>query len=173
MTKDQHEIIEECIHLKSDDPEKDFKLKALYVKEDVDEISVFGIAYEDGDSVNFIIGTKGNLRLSNWGDWAYSLEDDLDMLSDGYEILYMSPTHHHGMWFSIAELYPIDIENKKGMYKYMEFCKVNGVTKSFIEKSQGFELPSNILDIYDKEYPVTKDLRGKKQSSQKKKGQSR
>ena len=76
-------------------------------------------------------------------DWAYSIDEDIfGELEKNKEIGYMNIEQHYAMWHDINEYAPEDIEHKKGMQKYLKYCKENGITRERISK----EIHRNIPD---------------------------
>lgn len=64
-------------------------------------------------------------------------------------LLYVSPNTHYGLWNSLNELYPNDIDYKSGVQKYLKFCKRNNITKEKIEANcEFYELPRDCMEFY-------------------------
>lgn len=55
---------------------------------------------------------------------------------------------HYAIWIQVEEWYPHDINYKKGMQKYLKYCKQNNITKEKIDKKCGTELTDNIMKYY-------------------------
>lgn len=66
-----------------------------------------------------------------------------NLLENDYDIGYMNNETHYGIWCSINELYPTDINYGEGVQKYLKYCKDNGITKEFLES----KLNVNVEDI--------------------------
>lgn len=82
-------------------------------------------------------------------EWAYNFDEYLFQdLEKDYEIGYMSANNHYGVWNSIEELYPEDINYKDGVQKYLQFCADNGITKEYLDKETNLDTP-NIMKYFD------------------------
>ena len=46
----------------------------------------------------------------------------------------MSLENHYGVWNEIANYYPEDINNRKGMQEYLKYCKKQKINISKIQK---------------------------------------
>jgi len=81
----------------------------------------------------------------------YSILDEilLPEIEKGKQIEFMSDETHDYMWYIIDEYYPDDLENKKGMVKYLEYCKNNNITRKYLDEKFNSN-PSNLLELYDK-----------------------
>ena len=75
--------------------------------------------------------------------WDYNLNDYLykNLEEDYKEIAYVSDESHYNIWCNIAELYPNDIEFKRGMHAYLDYCKNNRITKQYIDEKVGLQTP--------------------------------
>lgn len=93
-----------------------------------------------------------SLEIGTLMEWAYSIDEDVfGELEKDKEIGYMSMECHYGIWSVIQEWYPEDIENKKGMQKYLKYCKDNKITKEVLEKETGQSDIENVMKYYKKE----------------------
>lgn len=72
-------------------------------------------------------------------------------VQNGYEISKVSMQAHYAIWSQIEEWYPYDIENKKGMQKYLKYCKDNNITKEKIDKACGTSMTIDIMKYYQLE----------------------
>lgn len=82
-------------------------------------------------------------------DWDFNSDTyDFENLQDGYKIAYMSMSYHYGIWCTLEQWMPDEIENKEGMQKYFAYCKENGVTKQAIEYAVGLELNEDALQYH-------------------------
>ena len=64
-----------------------------------------------------------------------------NLLEEDYKIGYISDDLHYGIWNSLNELYPTDIECKEGVKKYIEYCKNNNIDKKYIDAKTGNDTP--------------------------------
>ena len=51
----------------------------------------------------------------------------------------MSDDVHYGIWNSIHELYPEDIDYKDGVQWYLQYCADKGITKEYLDEKTGNE----------------------------------
>ncbi len=85
---------------------------------------------------------------SHIAEWDYNFDDYLfQELEKGYEIGYMSIDNHYGIWNSIEELYPEDINYKDGVQMYLQYCVDNGITKQYLDRKTSFDTP-NIMKYF-------------------------
>lgn len=98
-------------------------------------------------------------EINSVAEWAYNFDEDIfKALENNNEIGYMSMDTHYSIWHTINELYLEEIDNKKGMQRYLKYCKENNVTKKVIEKETEF------FDVPD----VMQYLKTEKQKNKKK-----
>ena len=89
-------------------------------------------SYEDTIDV-FSNRVTNEIHVPEWDfNFDYYVFNELEI--KGNRLLYVSPNAHHGLWNSLHELYPNDIDCKKGVQKYLKFCKQNNITKETIER---------------------------------------
>lgn len=75
-------------------------------------------------------------------EWDYNFDEYLfQELEKGFQIGYMSANNHYGVWNSIKELYPEDINYKNGVQWYLQYCADNGITKEYLDKETGLDTP--------------------------------
>lgn len=156
-------VVTECYQLLSRSEFNDCDLNAVYAKEEKGEITVFALAYksDDNDRAAGIYGKQGELYIKDMPEWHYSQDEyDFEFLEEGGEVLYIHPDCHYNMWCSIEEIKPENFHNKKGMLKYVDYCRTHGVTKEHIEKVVGLKLDIDIL----KEFAELR-LNGNKEST--------
>lgn len=105
-------------------------------------------SYEDTIDV-FSNRVTNEMYVPEWDfNFDYYVFNELEI--KGNRLLYVSPNTHHGLWNSLHELYPNDIDCKKGVQKYLKFCKQNNITKETIEKYCEFsKLPEDCMKFYN------------------------
>lgn len=110
------------------------------------------VAYERGNEEN-IIGASG--RLENGfitfqiPDWDFNLDDYLlKDLEEGYEIAFMPIMEHYNVWCAINDLQH-DLQNIKGLQKYLKYCQQNDITPSVISSIESHQI--NIMKLYREE----------------------
>lgn len=104
-------------------------------------------SYEDTIDV-FSNRVTNEMYVPEWDfNFDYYIFNELEINSN--RLLYVSPNTHYGLWNSLHELYPNDIDCKKGVQKYLKFCKQNKITKEIIEKYCEFsKLPEDCMKFY-------------------------
>ena len=164
MKNERVERIEDLIETKEIDVEKILKetkellksnedyeeMEIYYILEDTkDKNETIVIAMKDQDIAQIKPFTK---EIYDVADWAYNIDEDVfKELEGNKKIAYMSMDMHYNMWETIKAWYPEDIENKKGMQKYLEFCKKNNITKERIENETKLYGVTNVMKYYKKD----------------------
>lgn len=106
---------------------------------------------DDGISEAIEFDSKYNNGFTYVPEWDYNFDYYLfDLLENGYEIKFMEQDIHYSLWNSIDELYPNDIENKKGVNNYIKYCKDNNITKEYLDKEFNYDVP-NIMNMFKDE----------------------
>lgn len=78
----------------------------------------------------------------NVPEWDYNFDYYIyNYLEEGKQIAYMTDEVHYGIWNSIHELYPEDIDYKDGVQWYLQYCADKGITKEYLDKKTGFDTP--------------------------------
>ena len=134
--------------LKNSDEYKNMEI--CYMLEDVkDKGNSFIVAMNNDDIIEINPFTK---EISETADWAYNIDDDIfGMLESDKKISYMSINMHYGIWQTIDQWYPEDLEHKRGMQKYLKYCKDNNITQTRILKEKGIDDVANAMKYYKKE----------------------
>lgn len=108
---------------------KDYKIGYILVNKE----KTYGVAFDDSDVAVSIDMEKK--EVGKLYDWAYLISEDVfEALEDKMHIGYMNVLSHVAIWQQIGEWYPEDIMHKKGMQKYLRYCKEKGITREFILK---------------------------------------
>ena len=124
-------------------------MEIIYILKDTKDERNSLVVTAEGDEIIEI--NPYTMEVSNIPDWDYNFDEYIfKNLEENKEIAYMIPDSHYGIWITIDEYYPEDIENKKGMQKYLKYCKENNITKEFLEKECKGEIP-NIMKYYQLE----------------------
>lgn len=142
MNKEIKDIIQKSNkQIKSDAIYNNYELQ--YILSNNNEIT--DIVYADGNKVINLDNSK--IKKFKKG---YSVLDEilLPELEKGKQIEFMSDNAHDYMWYIIDVYYPDDLENKKGMVKYLEYCKNNNITRKYLDEKLGSD-PSDLLELYD------------------------
>lgn len=101
------------------------------------------------DAIEFTPYTDGIFQYVP--EWDYNFDNYIyNYLEKGFKIGYMSDEVHYGLWNSINELYPNDIEYKQGVEYYIDYCKKNGITKEYLDKVMELDTP-DIFILTNKE----------------------
>ena len=145
-----------------------------YVKRAYDEISSFllednknmhidSIIFDEKPKSTYTIATDGNDICYSFDpyskyepngynivpEWDYNFDYYVyDLLEKGCDIGYMTDEMHYGIWNSINELYPNDIEFTDGVLRYVEYCKNNNITKEYLDSKVDLETP-DIMPLFD------------------------
>ena len=78
----------------------------------------------------------------NVPEWDYNFDYYIyNYLEEGKQIVYMTDEVHYGIWNSIHELYPDDIDYKDGVQMYLQYCADKGITKEYLDGKTGFDTP--------------------------------
>lgn len=125
---------------------KDFKIGYIfhYKNEDTYE----AIAFYDDEIISVFSHTKEiQGLLESLYDYDNEIFGSIEKMNG--EIVYMDLDTHCFIWEYINDLYPYDIENKKGMLEYLEYCKKNNITKEVLDKYNEVDNP-NAMSCLDK-----------------------
>lgn len=135
--------------LRESEEYKDYEIKYIfhYKKEDTYE----AIAVYDDEIASIFYHSK---EIEVLLDPLYNFDDEIfgSIEKMNGEIVYMDLDTHCFIWKYIYDLYPYDIENKKGMLDYLEYCKKNNITKELLDKYNEVDNPDAMvyLDKYIK-----------------------
>lgn len=111
----------------------------LFDKKDKDNIIV--TAFEDDEIVQLNLKNK---EFNSVWDWAYSIDEEIfESLEKDMLIGYMNMEMHYNIWSCIEELYPEDINYKKGLQMYLKYCNENNISKESIENCT----KQNVVDV--------------------------
>lgn len=114
----------------------------LVDKDNLDNSKVIAMR-EDSEGGNVICPYINDFKDAL--DWDYSFDEYLFKdLEEGMEIVYMTDETHLAVWDEIKKFYPEEIEYNKGMQKYLKYCKDNGITKEYVEKTTN---QKNLVDV--------------------------
>ena len=84
----------------------------------------------------------------NVPDWDFNFDEYFfEELQNGYEIGFITNNVNYGLWSTIDEFYPEDIENIKGVQKYLKYCVDNNITKEKLSKIMNNDVP-DIMKFY-------------------------
>jgi hypothetical protein len=88
--------------------------------------------------------------------WDFNVDSHLfEYLEFGYELAGMTVDSHYNVWCTIEEWHNGDIENKKGMQKYLGYCKRNHITKEKLQADAGYS-GMDVMTLYDAKADRTK-----------------
>lgn len=167
LTKD--EFLQSYSYLTEKEYNETMDKEMLNIKEKVtnflknsEDYEKFNIEYilKDNQNVNETIVMASNydemicvdpysMETMAVADWAYNFDDDIfEELEKGKEISYMRMEVHYSIWMDLGQYYPEDIEHKKGVQKYLKYCKENNITRAVIEKEMNLEKVPNIMKFY-------------------------
>lgn len=88
-------------------------------------------------------------KISSLEEWKFNYEEHLfEYLENDYQMFNSNDfVVHYNVWNYIEEMYPEEIENKKGMQNYLKYCKENGITKNKIENEVKCDVP-DVMKLY-------------------------
>ena len=88
-------------------------------------------------------------KISSLEEWRFNYEEHLfEYLENDYQMFNSNDfVVHYNIWNYIEEMYPEEIENKKGMQNYLKYCKENGITKTKIENEVKCDVP-DVMKLY-------------------------
>lgn len=135
----------------SHDPENNFQLDYVLVKgnKPTPDTAIAYAHYQDAlISFNPL---ESITEVKYVFDWAFSFDSDLFMyLEQGYELVGMSLESHCVAWEEINEYHKDDnINYQKGMQRYLNYCKQNGVTVELLQKEGQYD-NMDVMKLYDK-----------------------
>lgn len=108
-----------------------------------DKVTAFA-GYED-EVISFPL-FKEDAAIWHWG---FNFERDLfGYLESGYELVGMTAECHYDVWSTIEEWGESGIDNKKGMQKYLAYCKRNGISKEKLQKQVEYS-GMDVMSLYD------------------------
>lgn len=117
--------------LKSNEEYEKFELEYILVDKN-DPKEVFAIATNNDEILEIKPNTK---EINNYMEWAFNYDEDFfEELEENKDIAFISNTGHYNLWYSIEDWIIDESENKVGIQKYLEYCKVNGITKEKLQK---------------------------------------
>ena len=146
-----------------------------YVKNDLENnnISIDLVLYNPINEATKIIASTGNqdilieflafdkdteLEMQYVPEWDFNFDYYIfDELEAGYDIKLISNDLHYGIWNSIYELYPTDIDAVDGVKKYVNYCRKNNINKAYLEKEIGTKI-NDIMPIFN-EHKNSRDER--------------
>lgn len=82
-------------------------------------------------------------------NWDFNFDGDLfEYLESGYELAGMTLDCHYNVWSTIEEWHNGDIDNEKGMQKYLGYCKRGDITKEKLQTEAGYS-GMDVMKLYD------------------------
>lgn len=140
--------------------ERNIEISYILKRKDIKE-GYMAVCRSSSDPEKILCITHGIEQAENYWripEWDYNIDDYLlSDLEDGYEISYMSLETHYGIWCSIDE-WRDDISYKEGLYKYLNYCHINGINSKVISLL-GLE-DVDIMDLYqerNESYTIIKE----------------
>jgi hypothetical protein len=116
--------------------------KVDYILEDPSNHNMYLLASDDNElAIEFSL-KNGKLDYNYVPEWDYNFDYYLyNYFEEGYKIAYMTDNLHQGLWNSIHELYPKDIEFIDGVKYYVDYCKSHSINKYGLDKTTGLDTP--------------------------------
>lgn len=134
-----------------------------YLNDNYKDMYIDCILYDEKTHATYTTATDGNEKCFSFDpyskyqpdgydiipEWDYNFDYYVyDLLEKGCDIGYMTDEMHYGIWNSINELYPNDIEFTDGVLRYVEYCKNNNITKEYLDSKVDLETP-DIMPLFD------------------------
>ena len=134
--------------LKNSEEYQDYRLQSLLI-DTKDMKKSYGIAMNYNEIVIVDIAKKDTRYIYN-AEAYFDIGEDcvFQALQNEMEIGYITMEVHCWLWQEIDRYYPEDITNKKGVQKYLKYCKENKITKEKIEKENKLEDVPNVMKHY-------------------------
>lgn len=109
------------------------------------------VASDVEEMIEFSPYTKDLINgMSIVPDWDFNYDEYIfKELQNDFQIGYMNANVHSGIWNTLNDLYPEEIENKDGVQEYLQYCKENNITKEYIDKETGTNTPN--IDVRETE----------------------
>lgn len=111
----------------------------------------YSLLYNDSEESLYEVNlfSKERIEFQSIPEWDFNIETYLfDDLENGFEIEYMTFSHHYGMWNSI-NIWKDEIDHTDGLQKYLKYCKDSGVTLEAMSMSQSFFINApDVMDLY-------------------------
>lgn len=131
--------------LKTNEDYEDFELEYILVdNKELSKSIIIAFHYDEIIQID-----PYTMDINSVPEWAYNFDEDIfKELENNKEISYMSMDTHYNIWETIQQWYPKDIEHKKGMQKYLKYCKDNKITKEVIEKEVKLDVSVDAIKYY-------------------------
>ncbi len=138
--------------LMEDMDNQEMKVEFILLNPKTNEIQVLA---SDGNERIFLFApfTKEQENgYMNVPEWDFNFDEYFfKELANGYEVGFINEDTHYGLWNTINELYPEDIENIGGVQKYLTYCKEHLITREYLDETMKLNVP-DIMQYY--EYPL-------------------
>ena len=145
--------------LKKEEDYENFRVGYIMYNKESNKMYAYANEYDEAVYVN-----ANTFNMNFIQDWAYSIDNDIfDDLERGYEIVYMTPEFHSWIWNYLDDIGIEDINHKKGMQQYLDYCEENDITKRFLYE----KLDTHIPDIMKYNKEVLKSIIDKEKSNEK------
>ena len=82
---------------------------------------------------------KGYFNIPEWDfNFANYIFEELEK---GYFVGYIDDEINYGIWNTLNDLFPEDIDHKEGVQKYLQYCADNGITKEYLDNKTKYDTP--------------------------------
>lgn len=105
---------------------------------------------EDDSNVYAVrIDIPEHMQVQEIAEWEYTIDGWLfKELEKGYDLIYMPLSSHYGTWCYIDDVRN-NIEFKKGLNKYLHFCKTHNISKdTIILEDYAVKDVPDVMDLY-------------------------
>lgn len=84
-------------------------------------------------------------------DWDFNFDEYFfNDIEKGKKLLFVGDECNWNLWAELDEFYPENIEHKKGVHIYLQYCADHGITREYLEQAVG-------LDTKDIKYILNED----------------
>lgn len=116
--------------------------KVKYLLENEQTGELYLLASDNNETAIEFRLRNGKFDYYNVPEWDYNFDYYLyNYFENGFDIVDMSYDTHYGLWNSIKELYPEDIEFKDGVNYYVKYCKGHLINKKTIDENTKLDTP--------------------------------
>jgi len=143
-----NEIINACREILDEYQIMSYDIVEILSKENADGSIGYQIKvseHDNFDALHLVNLNRMNCPLyEKIPEWDYDLDTHLfDDLEHRFEVVYIPLKQHYLIWTYISHHYE-EIERKEGLYRYLDYCKFNHITKKTLSK-----LDADALDVPD------------------------
>ena len=146
-----------------------------FLMEDMEnhEMEIDYILYNPKTQETQVLASDGNERIflfalytkeqengyMNVPEWDFNFDEYFfKELKNGYEVGFVNDETNYGLWCTINDLYPEDIENIGGVQKYLEYCKDHLITRDYLDETMKMNVPGAKSTIDRMKYEIANEF---------------